>query len=299
MCRPAALGRGRTAGISSLCLPKAGTLAVMGPSDDYVFQELGERMLHEGQPGGQRQYAHAFVSCDLKPDADSTEVNVVLRRGASVKARITAPDGQPIKSAWVFSRLLLQPTPWATRRYWGSFHGDVRDGHCELHGLPADGVIPVFFLDPKNRLGATAEFSVHAAADGPINVRLAPCGIAMARLVDKKGIPLAGYRDPYLIAMIVTSGRDVLNREAAEQDQLAADGDYLSRIDPDHYNGLASDVDGRITFPALIPGATYRITDMTTLDNPGGRRTRAVFVARSNEAIELGEIVIENPDPVK
>ena len=76
-------------------------------------------MLREGRPGGQRQYAHAFVSCDLKPGTESREVDVVLRRGATVKARVTTPDGQPVANAWMFSRLLLQPQPWATRRYSG------------------------------------------------------------------------------------------------------------------------------------------------------------------------------------
>jgi RNA polymerase sigma factor (sigma-70 family) len=281
-------------------LPKTGTLAIIGPSDDYVFQEMGDRLLREGRPGGRRQYAHSFVSCDLKPGTDSREVNVMLRRGATVKARVTTPDGQPVANAWVFSRLLLTPEPWAARRrYSGEFHGDVRNGRCELHGLPPDAEIPVYFLDSKNQLGATAEFSVKASLAGPITVRLAPCGLAMARLVGPDGIPLAGYRDPYLISMIVTPGRAGFSTDEADQDALAADGDFLSRIDPDHYNDLVSDAGGRVTFPALIPGATYRITDTTTEDDPGGRKTRSVFVARAGEAIELGEIVIAKPDPVK
>ena len=280
-------------------LPKPGTLATMGPSDDYVFQERGERILREGRPGGRRVYAHAFVACDLKPDTKSQQVDVVLHRGATVKTLVTTPDGHAVANAWMLSRLVLQPQPWATRRVSGEFHADVRSGHGELHGVPSEIEIPVYFLDSKNQLGATAEFSVKAAADGPIAVRLAPCGSAMARLVDSKGIPLAAYRDPYLISLIVTPGRDGYSKDAADQDALAADGDYLSRVDPDHYNDLVSDAEGRITFPALIPGATYRITDMTTADDPGGRKTRKYFIARSGEAIELGEIMIEKPDPVK
>ena len=153
-------------------------------------------------------------------------------------------------------------------------------------------------ISSTRRIGSAPRptFSVKAAADGPISGRLAPCGLAMARLVDPKGIPLAAYRDPYLISMIVTPGRDVLSKDAADQDALSSDGDYLSRIDPDHYNDLVSDAEGRITFPALIPGATYRVNDMTTVDDPGGRKTRKLFVARAGETIELGEIVIEKPE---
>ena len=52
-------------------LPSPGTLAIIGPSDEYVWEELGERMLNQGRPGGTRQYAHAFVACDLKPGTES------------------------------------------------------------------------------------------------------------------------------------------------------------------------------------------------------------------------------------
>jgi hypothetical protein len=276
-------------------LPKAGMLAIMGPSNDYIFQEMADKMLREGRPGGQRQYAHAFVSCDLKPGTESREINVVLHRGATVKARVTTPDGQPVVRAWIFSRLLLRPQPWPTLRYSGEFRGDVRNGHSELHGLPPEAEVPVYFLDSKNQLGATTTFSVKAATEGPIPVPLVPCGLATARLVDRKGIPIAAYRDSYLISMIVTPGRDVLSKGAAEQDLPSSDGDYLSRIDPDHYNNLISDAQGRVTFPDLIPGATYRINDMTTVDEPGGRKTRSVFIARTGESIELGDIVIEKP----
>ena len=220
----------------------------------------------------------------------------MLRRGAIVKALVTAPDGQPVANASMFSRLQLEPQPWATRRFSGRFHGDVRNGRCELHGLASDAVIPVYFLDSKNRLGATVDFSVAAAAAGPISVRLAPCGIALARLVNSKGEPLVAYRDPYLISLTVTPGPDGFSKEAADENQLSADGDYLSRLDPDHYHDLVSDGQGRVTFPALIPGAAYRIRDMTTVDDAGGRKTRKLFVASAGETIDLGDIVIEKPE---
>ncbi len=277
--------------------PKPGTLIVLGPSEDYVFQEMGEKMVREGRPGGQRWYAHAFVPCDLNPGTDSREVNAVLHCGATVKARVLGPDGQPVREAWMFSRLLLRPQPWPWRRYWGEYHGDVHDGHGELHGLAEGAEVPVFFLEPKGQLGATAVFSTRAAKDGPIAVRLEPCGLAMARLVDPKGKPLAGYHDPFLISLIVTPGHDAFSKAAADQDQPRSDGDYLSRTDPDHYADLVSDRQGRITFAALIPGATYRVVNMSTRGDPNGRKVRKEFVAAAGEAVELGDILIEKSEP--
>src|SRR5262249_54441090 len=152
-------------------------------------------------------------------------------------------------------------------------------------GLAPDGEIPAYFFDPKNQLGATANFSVAAAKDGPIAVRLEPCGLAVGRLVDSKGNPLAGYRDPYLIAMVVTPGPDRLSRAEADKNRLAAEQDY-SRTDPTHYADRFADAQGRIIFPALIPGATYRVIDGTNID-AAGRQVRKEFVATAGAAIEL------------
>ena len=69
-------------------LPAPGYLIVLGPSDDYVYQVIGDRLVREGQPGGRRFYAHAFVACDPKPGGEGPEVTVTLRRGGTVKGRV-------------------------------------------------------------------------------------------------------------------------------------------------------------------------------------------------------------------
>ncbi len=213
-------------------------------------------------------------------------------------SRVADPQGKPVAEAWAFSRLLLNPQPWPTCRYSpGSYHGDVRDGHFELHGLPPDAEIPVYFLDSKSQLGATALFSASMARKGSIEVKLEPCGSAIARLVDATGKPVAGYRDPYLIGMIATPGPDRLGADPSDKDRLAADQDYLSRMDPNHYSELATEFDGRITFPALIPGATYRIYDRTAQNGNNTRVVRVEFVATSGDPIALGDILIEKPGP--
>jgi RNA polymerase sigma factor (sigma-70 family) len=273
--------------------PKPGTLLVLGPSEDYVFQETSQRMVLEGRPGGPRLRTHTLIPCDLKPGTDSREVNAVLRRGTTVTARIVGPDGGPVRTAWALSRLLLAPQRHSWREFTGHFHGDVHDGRFELHGLAPDAEIPVFFLDSKNDLGATAVFSVKAAKDGPITVRLEPCGTAKGRLVDREGKPLANYRDPYLISMTITPGA---SRTAADKDHPASEGDFLLRIDPDRYANLTSDAQGRVTFPALIPGATYRIRDITTQGDGGGPKIHKEFVARAGETTELGDIPIAKPE---
>jgi RNA polymerase sigma factor (sigma-70 family) len=277
-------------------VPKPGTLAVLGPSEDYVLDVTGQHTLFDGQPGGQRCYAHAFVPADLKPGTGSKEINVKLRRGSTVKAQVTGPDDKPVPEAWVFSRLLLLPQPVPWRYFWGDYHGDVHAGRLELHGLAPNAVVPAYFLDAVHKLGATAAFSVNGGESGPIKVRLQPCGQATARLVDSQGKPVARHRDPYMISMVVTPGQDRPAPAMPGDNQLAADADYLSRIDPERYAGLVSDSDGRVSFPALIPGATFRIFDNTSQNDGGRRQLRMEFVARPGETIELGDIRIGKPE---
>ncbi len=172
-------------------MPSSGYLSVKGPSDDYVLQAVGYRMVEQGQPGGRRSYSHGHAWLDLKPGIDSQEVHVVLRRGATVTGRVLGPDGQPIRDAWMFSRIILDPSrgPWGS---WGGYHGNVRNGRFEIHGLDPDAEVPVYFLDPKRKLGGVVNLSGKSLAGGPVTVRLEPCGAATARLVDPGGKPVAG-----------------------------------------------------------------------------------------------------------
>jgi hypothetical protein len=274
--------------------PKSNQLIVLGPSEDYVIQETGERMILDGLPGGRRMYAHAFIPYDLKSGGDTRKVNVVLRRGMTVKGQVVGPDGQPVQDAKMVSRIILMPSgaPW--RSWQGEYQGHVRNSRFELHGLAAERDVPVFFLEPKRKLGAIVNLSGKSGSAGPTTVRLAPCGAAGARLVDSAGKPLAGYRDPSLITMVVTPGPSSYSRDKADQDRLAGDKDYFCRIDPINYvDGPVSDAQGRVVFPALIPGATYQIQD---LSEEADRPIRTEFTVKPGETVELGDIRIEKPE---
>ena len=47
-----------------------------------------------------------------------------------------------------------------------------------------------------------------------------------------------------------------------------------------------------MTFPALIPGATYRIQDSSDED---GRQLRKTFTVKPDETLDLGDILIQKP----
>ena len=237
-----------------IAVPGPGYLAIKGPGNDYVLQAIGERLFSQGQPGGWRFYSNAFIPCDPKQNGPDLEVNAELRRGMTVRGQAITADGQPVTDIWLISRILsgLEPSVrWPWRR---DDHIVARDGRFEIHGLESGAEVPVFFLDPKRKLGATASFSGKMASGGPVTVRLQPCGAAQARLVDSNGKPRDGISAPWLISMIVTPGPSVAPRGQKEL-PLLADEARLTQIDPiNHIEGP----DHRRGGPGHVSGADSR-----------------------------------------
>ena len=261
-------------------LPSPGHLVVLGPSDDYALLEIDGGLVREGIPGGRRFYAHALLACEPKPDAASLDVTVTLRPAMPVSGRVVGPDEKTIENAWMISRVCISPSPSAWLSWRAQHHDIVKSGRFELHGIDPDAEVPVYFLEPHQKLGATARFSAKPMPDGLATVRLQPCGTARARLVDTGGKPIAGYRGSRLVSMGITAPYLFRHQEWT-----------LAVIDKINYgNGLVSDAQGRIVFPALIPGVPYRISNFKT-----GTQRYKDFTVKPGETVDLGDFVIDEP----
>ena len=149
---------------------------------------------------------HAFIACDPRPGTGIVEVNVACggRHGEAPADRA----GRPARAdVWVCSQAVLSPASASTFRTWlGGVHDIARHGHFEMHGLDPEAEVPVYFLEPEGKLGATAMLSGKSVAGGPVTVRLEPCGTAMARLVGPDGKLLGGRLRGVSITMAVTPG---------------------------------------------------------------------------------------------
>ena len=278
--------------------PEPGHLVVRDPDDDYVLQAIDSGIVLRGRPGGSRMYSHAHAALDLKPGMGSQEVNPVLRRSATVEGGVVGPDGQPVRNAWIFSRLILDPSREAARFWTGSYHGTLSNGRFQIHGLAADAEVLVYFLEPERKLGAVVNLSVKSAADGPVTVRLEPCGSARAWLVDLDGKPVAKPVRDLSITMVVTPGpasNFYPNDKATSV--LSADEDGLAQVDPINYKTQQTpEADGRITLPVLIPGATYRFIDSTMfVRGQIGPEIRKEFAVKPGQKLPLGDIRIAKP----
>jgi beta-lactamase regulating signal transducer with metallopeptidase domain len=282
--------------------PGAGYVVVQGPGDDYVLREFGaEGGLYVAQPGRRRFYAHAYRAIDLKPDAPDQEVDLTLRPGRAIRGRAVGPDGQPVQDAWVCSQLMVWTVPNGGWKIWVTpqdhSRSQLRDGRFVLHGLDPNSAVkvPAFFLEPFRKLGAVVKFSGGSAANGPVTVRLEPCGTARARLVTSEGKPLDRYPARALVVLVVTPG-PMRGRNMAKDGPLLANEAGLVQLDSVNYSfDFQSDADGRITLPALIPGATYRIEDISPLFGGGDPVIRKEFTVKPGETLDLGDILIAKP----
>jgi hypothetical protein len=65
-----------------------------------------------------------------------------------------------VRDAWIFSRLILDPTRGAWTSWNGGYHGKLSNGRFEIGGLGPDAEVPVYFLEPERKLGTVVNLSV-------------------------------------------------------------------------------------------------------------------------------------------
>jgi RNA polymerase sigma factor (sigma-70 family) len=269
-----------------------GHLLIFGPTSEFVLDEIGSNRLDQDRPGGRRHRAHAIIPYEVKSGDSPHEINVALRPGLTVKGRVEGPDGQTVASASIITTLHIEPF----NPFWrGDFQIPVRDGRFELPGLSTEERARVHFLDAEHEWGTTVEISGKQAGDNT-TIHLQPCGKAVARFVGPDGRPVARHH-PH-IEFVATSGPSEDSRSKEDQARLTAEADFAGNVDRKHFPITArTDAEGRFTMNALIPGATYRITDRTAARGATTQiQVRKEFVAKSGEILDLGDILIEKPD---
>ena len=235
-------------------------------------------------------------------------MTIALKPGAMVTGGLATEQGDSVDEALVISRLNLSPRELS----WHGTSTSTLGGKFTLSGLDPDQDYPVSFLDPKQKLGAT---QIVRAGKRAI-VLLKPCGEASATLVDSTGRPRAGV-EPHLSIVVTpaawpaanskaSAGIDSIVRKiampnegqydqaAARLGRLSADEGLLCHINKTNYGEEPkSDAQGRITFPALIPGATYRLH----VWSPKGDKAPQQFSVKSGERLDLGTIDVGDETP--
>lgn len=256
-----------------------GTLIVHGPRDTYVLKEMSGLELVGDRPGGDRNYANAFVPLDLASGADPQELTIEIERGQKVAGKLVDENREPIDRAVMITRLKIS----ALHLTWRGFGDELEGGQFELSNLAPGIEYNCSFLDPRRKLGATVV--LRSDTPEPIVV-LKKCGTAKVRCVTSDGEARDGIH-PSL--QIVATPGVMRYSDETQAGELAADEDFVANFDRVNYwNGPITDSDGRVELPALIPGATYRLLGSTK-----GKPTHKDFTVEPGHTIDLGEIILD------
>jgi RNA polymerase sigma factor (sigma-70 family) len=268
-----------------------------GPTADYQLCDYGYERCPQCGKEHLRPGEHARVSVD--PTAGPLEpARVTLRRGYTLKGSAVGPDGEPIRDGVLICRNIDLPLRKPAPRPL-----PIRDGTFALPGCAPDRTYPMLLLDAARGLAATVEVSIGPRPTGAaqpsvratatsvqgLSAKLAPCGTAMARLVDSAGRPLPGHR-PSVWFWIPD------DRPASEPGDNGPWSNAVdaSWVDPLHYlAGPVTDTDGIVTLPALVPGLQYSMT----FNDLGPRPIISPpFRVTSGQALRLPDVVA-TPDP--
>jgi RNA polymerase sigma factor (sigma-70 family) len=305
----------------ALLPPAAWHVVVTASKADYRFQKLAADRLTAGKVearGPAYVFPDTWTTLELKPGEQAREVTLKLERAPLLRGRLVGPDGQAVRKA----RLLFQqpipvePAPFTAQQVrrmyldlWGSLprpdllywvHNEssppgrvvteLKDDTFAVPVHTAEATYRLHFLDAAGGLGSVVELPGQRAGGGPLTVRLARCGQAQVRLLDAQGKVLAGYR-PSLWLLPRGEAPPIPEKinPRNDNDLRALDlAIWQAKADPLHYGkGPQTDADGRVTLPALIPGATYRLT----LEQGKARD----FTIRAGQTLTLPDLTVERP----
>jgi hypothetical protein len=322
---PQEVTTGKDGTFQTLLPPGAWHLLVNGAESLYRIQKVAiHRLTDQQSPPAKGQPVPYFspdavTAVDLRPGAER-EVAVSLRRAHLLRGRVVAPDGKPVAGVYMVRRPVvpLEPTvspegtarrlPYDVQRpppkdrdvliVWLLDGGrprqevmpvELRDGTFSIPVLDPEATYRLHFLSASAHLGAAVEVSGRQAGGEPVTVRLRPCGQATARLVDGAGKPLAGHRP--LLWLLLPPGPHAAPADLAEplrHNLRDSDRVWAAYLDPGrHGDGPRSDAAGRVTLPALIPGATYRILL--------GRGKAQDFTVEGGRTVDLGDLAVAGP----
>jgi RNA polymerase sigma factor (sigma-70 family) len=208
--------------------------------------------------------SHACRMVDVPADVETFTLDLELTCGAARTGRLVDPDGKPVVGAMVYGL----SSGWGMK----TVHG----ASFEVVGLEPGRPRTVSFVHKDRRLAGSVAVE---PGDGPLEVRLAPCGSAIGRAVDEDGRPLAGA----LVELVLYDRRG---------EQIPKGIGFWP---PDE--SWSADQEGRFRIEGLSPDLTVRVgfrhgsrPDVFLVPEKSKEAVLHHVTARPGETVDLGEI---------
>jgi RNA polymerase sigma factor (sigma-70 family) len=178
-------------------LPGQGLLLAEGPSLDYVRTMLPWR---EGPLRGDL-YPHGHAKVNVPEKGEPAAVEITLRKGVTLEARVLRPDGTPVPRVMAYCRGM---GPLSVHSFRWDYGVPFEKGLFRMQGCDPDRTYRVFFLQPELHLGAVVELKPGAK---PAEVRLEPTASARGKLAQPDGSPAKGGWAAARLATVKDDGK--------------------------------------------------------------------------------------------
>jgi hypothetical protein len=218
-----------------------------------------------------------LVPLNPPPDAVEMTVDLKLRSGVDVTARVRTFDGQPLGTYYVLGAT-GRAYPWA----------DHKEDRFTIVGCYPDETRRLLLYQPARNLVASAE--VTGVPPEPIEIRLRPGATITGRLLDLNGLPVEG-------ATLAPDGMLLMRAAQGHLAEMKRDRGSVPKLWP--YR--ETDKKGRFEIEGLVPGLKYTAAlwfpQRTSRGNGMGLVDLFADVAlKSGQTKDLGDVRAKPPE---
>jgi hypothetical protein len=244
-----------------------------------------------------RFYPDRAVRVNYAADTKSDEFTIQLHQKApTLTVEVVQPDGMPANN------LIYAGGQPPFRYYALKLKRLMQKTGVNKFSIPCRDLqnpISLAFLARGSGLGLHTEIAPKDIGDEVVTLKLQRLDQAKARFVDKDHKPLNAFRPLMWMSLAskpLSTAAD-LEQQTVSSDsrffalQTAYDSIWTGILHKHTHGSLQTDAEGTATFKALIPGATYRLSQFDG-------RIRD-FTVQAGETVDLGDIVVFEPERTK
>ena len=210
-------------------------------------------------PGKNEKYAmfpHGFARLTIPEQGDTEPVEIAIRKGVKLEARIVGPDGSPVTQFGAYCPGLSGQLN-RTQHLGVQYEGD----HFIANGVDPARTYRVMFTEGSRGLGAFASLKFDPTRTVPPEVKLAPLARIHGKVVGPTGAPITTAQ--IYARMVVTGNQGPFNR----QELFSNTEIYTNLLASESRGGLfdrgAPNSTGEFVLDMLMPGARLYLTAAT------------------------------------
>jgi 5-hydroxyisourate hydrolase-like protein (transthyretin family)/protocatechuate 3,4-dioxygenase beta subunit len=256
-------------------LPGQGIVAVQTPDETYARV-----------PGGPLVSGQGVSSIDVPNYGEAKPVEIAVRKGAVVKAKVVGPDGKPLADVAASCEGIA---PMVMIHAWEPSEKAI----FRLAGADPVKTYRVFFLQPDRQLGAVVDLKPDSDSKQPVEVVLQPMAKVHGTVVNENGSRAEGVQVQPMIAMGKPKEGEATRSEIFRDTTFYAELmgqksmlSYFAKI-------LEPKPKGEFVIDTLVPGVRFYITA------GAGRREAVVSVPplKPGEDRDQGTIILKERKP--